>query len=171
MNSYESAPATVMLATFCACCSRPLVDAKSVQTGMGPSCMSKHGFTLDVSEEARKEANRLVYEIALDQTGPRVMENLKALRVLGFDKLAERIEKRILVVDITVEGGSLVVKAPYNETFLQGSFGLKGRYFDRARKVTIIAASAKPELWTLLQRAYPGLTGRGPKGLFQIGAL
>lgn len=175
-SSYESAPATLMLATFCACCGRPLVDAKSVQTGMGPSCRSKHGLNITVaaggypiSEEARTAANRLVHEIAVDQTGPRVLENIQALKALGFDVLAGRIEERLLTVDITVEGGSLVVRAPFNETFLQGSFGLKGRYFDRARKVTIVAASAKPQLWTLLQRAYPGLTGRGPKGLFQIG--
>lgn len=106
--------------------------------------------------------------IALDQTGPRVMENLRALHALGFARLADRIEKRILTVDITLEGGSLVVRAPYNETFLQGSFGLKGRYFDRTRKATVVAASAKPELWSLLRRAYPGRTGRGPKGMFQI---
>jgi hypothetical protein len=42
--SYETAPATLMLATRCACCSRPLCDAISVETGVGPECRRKHGF-------------------------------------------------------------------------------------------------------------------------------
>lgn len=41
---YESAPATKLVATNCACCGRPLVDAVSVETGMGPHCRKKHGF-------------------------------------------------------------------------------------------------------------------------------
>jgi len=171
MNSYENAPATVMLATSCACCSRPLVDAKSIETGMGPVCRRKHGFNIPVTEEARTAANRLVHEIAVDQTGPRVLANIQALKALGFDVLAGRIEERLLTVDITVEGDTLLVKAPYSDTFLQGSFGLPGRHWDKARKVTVVAASAKPALWSLLRRAYPGLTGRGPKGLFQIEAV
>lgn len=51
--SYEAAPATRMLATHCAACARPLVDAKSVETGMGPDCRKRHGFNLAVSEDAR----------------------------------------------------------------------------------------------------------------------
>lgn len=42
--SYETAPATIMLATFCACCSRPLVDAVSVEAGVGPECRKRHGY-------------------------------------------------------------------------------------------------------------------------------
>jgi hypothetical protein len=42
--SYENAPATQMLATFCACCARPLLDAVSVETGVGPECRKKHGY-------------------------------------------------------------------------------------------------------------------------------
>lgn len=41
---YETAPATEMVATYCACCSRPLVDAVSVEAGIGPECRKKHGF-------------------------------------------------------------------------------------------------------------------------------
>jgi hypothetical protein len=42
--SYESAPATKMLATQCACCGRPLVDAASIEAGMGPICRKQHGY-------------------------------------------------------------------------------------------------------------------------------
>jgi len=33
-----------MLATHCAVCSRPLVDAASVEAGMGPDCRDRHGY-------------------------------------------------------------------------------------------------------------------------------
>jgi hypothetical protein len=49
---YENAPATKMIAVNCACCARPLLDARSVETGMGPICRRKHGFN-----EADGEAN------------------------------------------------------------------------------------------------------------------
>lgn len=42
--SYENAPATLLLATHCACCGRPLVDAASVEAGVGPECRKRHGF-------------------------------------------------------------------------------------------------------------------------------
>lgn len=45
MSGYETAPATVLLATECACCARPLVDAVSIETGMGPICRAKHGYS------------------------------------------------------------------------------------------------------------------------------
>lgn len=44
MSDYENAPATKMLASHCACCARPLVDAVSVETGVGPDCRKTHGF-------------------------------------------------------------------------------------------------------------------------------
>jgi hypothetical protein len=42
--SYENAPATKLLATHCACCARPLVDAVSVEAGVGPDCRKSHGY-------------------------------------------------------------------------------------------------------------------------------
>lgn len=42
--SYESAPSTAFIATHCACCSRPLRDAKSVEIGIGPVCRERYGF-------------------------------------------------------------------------------------------------------------------------------
>ena len=48
--SYENAPATKMLAAYCACCARPLVDAESVETGMGPVCRKSHGYARGQAE-------------------------------------------------------------------------------------------------------------------------
>jgi hypothetical protein len=48
--SYETAPATLMLATRCACCSRPLCDAVSVEAGVGPECRKRHGFDVAQGE-------------------------------------------------------------------------------------------------------------------------
>lgn len=44
-GGYENAPATKLLATHCCMCSRPLVDAESVEAGIGPDCRKKHGYT------------------------------------------------------------------------------------------------------------------------------
>src|SRR5687767_11998091 len=44
--TYENAPATRLLATRCACCHRALVDAESVERGVGPDCAKRYGYGL-----------------------------------------------------------------------------------------------------------------------------
>lgn len=44
MTTYENAPATRILATHCACCGRALLDAVSVEAGIGPDCRAKYGY-------------------------------------------------------------------------------------------------------------------------------
>lgn len=44
MSDYTDSPACDLVATQCACCSRPLVDAVSVETGVGPECRKRHGY-------------------------------------------------------------------------------------------------------------------------------
>ena len=93
--SYENAPATKMLATNCACCGRPLVDAKSVECGIGPDCREKYGVDVDVTEAAREEANKIVFQLA---RGGLTREDARPLfdklAALGFVVLAERVAKR-----------------------------------------------------------------------------
>lgn len=91
---YEDSKACKLLATHCACCSKPLVDAESVNTGMGPICRNKHGYA-DGPQENRVRANKLVYEIAALQNGDAVAAKVKELHELGFTKLANRIVVRL----------------------------------------------------------------------------
>ena len=56
--SYESAPATRMIATDCACCGRPLLDSDSVELGIGPICRKRHGYFDAIDPDFRQEANR-----------------------------------------------------------------------------------------------------------------
>lgn len=121
MSNYENAPGTVLVATNCACCARPLLDAVSVETGVGPECRKKHGYDkpdqdltlaevvglaaaltqadyLELTAGApttRELANRLVQRIAVDQSGPRVAHYVGALEALGFTTLAARVAKRL----------------------------------------------------------------------------
>lgn len=68
--SYTNAPACTMLATQCCVCNRPLLDAISVEMGIGPECRKKYmGKGEGLSEEARKEANQIVYQLALVISG------------------------------------------------------------------------------------------------------
>ena len=143
MSNYENAPATKMVATACACCARPLVDARSVETGVGPECRRRHGFDVaegpanwlgaftalaDVdpatyetpayvaavkAQDARAAANVLVYRIAAQQEGPAVVAFTNAVRALGFVRLADRIADRLVTVTISRADGRIEVVAPY----------------------------------------------------------
>lgn len=187
--SYENAPATKMVATHCACCELPLVDAKSVECGVGPVCRKKHGFDIEVSEDARKEANKLVYGIALQRTGPEVIVALKRLFELGFTQLVLAILKRIATVRIAITddahphgAGRLAVVAPYSEHAVAVLKGIPGRrWFDPKKqtnpdafkgweKANTFPMESKAALWDALQKLYPGATGVGPKGPFIFAA-
>lgn len=169
-TGYENAPATRMLATHCAACGRPLLDAKSVEIGMGPDCRKRLGFNLAVSEEARAEANALVYQIALDQGGTNVADAAKRLAELGFAKLAAKIVDRVCPVRITQDAsnGSLRVKAPYADAFVAARRNVPGSRWDADAKETVFPGWARRELWTILQACYRGTVAMGPKGAFVL---
>lgn len=93
--SHDNAPATRLVATRCAVCGRSLVDAESVEAGIGPDCRQKYGFNIPVEPELRAIANKIVHDIALGSyPGAEVDEPLRELRALGFDHLADRIAER-----------------------------------------------------------------------------
>jgi len=174
MNGYENAPATRMVATYCAVCSKPLVDAKSVEMGLGPVCRRQYGFegskaTLDGAIAAhddlnRVEANKIVYQIALEQDGPFVAEGCNRLREIGFVKLADRILKRTAPVSVAVEGDRLVVTSAYDEAWVEAMRGMPGRRWDRERKVNTVPMSARASLEALVVRMFPGRVTVWPEG-------
>ena len=191
---YTTAPATKMLATNCACCSLPLVDAVSVETGVGPECRRKHGFakpdtevtyaagcTLvsEVPEAAeivagtstvRELVNRLVYRIARDQAGPHVITWTNAVRALGYTKLAARIAKRLAAVEIETDGAVYLVRARFSDEHLAAMRTVPGRRWDRANKCDRVPEASKVALLAALAKAHPGQVARGPKGLFTFAA-
>lgn len=169
MTTYENAPATKMLAVYCACCSRPLVDAKSVETGMGPHCRAKHGYAHECSEEQRGEANRLVHRIAVLQDGEEVQLSIALLFTIGFEKLADRIAKRLGEITLSVEGDRYILKAPYSEQATAAFRGVAGRRWDRERKVNTFPMSSRASLWDALTALYRGKLAKGPKGFFTVG--
>lgn len=168
--SYTDAPATKMLATHCAACGRPLVDSASVEAGMGPDCRAKYGLP-ELDDATRSEANKLVYQIALDQTGPEVATALLALRQMGCEKLAERITKRLAssyAAVITADGTELVVKTRYDEELVRSIACIPGRRWDKDTKTNRIPVNQRAALWGALQRHLGGARGLGPKGEFTI---
>lgn len=194
--SYENAPATELVATSCACCARPLLDAESVRLGIGPTCAKRHGFTaralfpdwsavlaalgreeyaaMEIDrrrpiyndhEVARFVANRLVYRIASDQTGPRVQARTIALAALGYDKLAASIAMRLGAVRIEEEGDLLVVKAPRSEAFIAQMRRVPGSRWVGERRARLVPVASKRSLWGAIRAAFPGSLVIGTKRL------
>jgi hypothetical protein len=179
MSSYENATATRMLNVHCVCCGRPLVDAVSVQTGMGPEC--REGWDGGVSDEVREKANALVFKAALAaQQGE--ISSVKALaeeiRALGLGGLADKVGKRFRNADryteivISVEGQDFRVETPFRrgakDEFVAAWRKIPGRRFrDSANYVPV---AQKKALWGLLRQFFGGKYGKGPKGLFRIPA-
>lgn len=176
MSGYENSPQAKMVATHCAACGRPLVDAVSVETGMGPDCRARLLGSIDVPEEARQEANKLVYQIAVIQKGVEIFEPLMRLRELGFVKLADRIEKRCKMkpeVFITEMDGRLVVRTPYSLEAGRAWREIPGRRWEAIpgheyKKANMIPIAQKRAVWNLLLTYYHGLLAEGPKGQFVI---
>jgi len=185
MNDYTQAPATRMLATNCAVCGKPLVDAESCEAGMGPICRAEAGFDAGVADADREAANRLVFNAAIAAQQGRVnvvMEIANAVAKLGFAVLAEKMRSRFVNVaaeperraDITIEveadGKVYSVKTPYRrgaaEEFKSAWRTIPGRRYYGG--VNHIPVEQRPALWALLKQFFPGKYGRGPQGLFRV---
>lgn len=93
--SYESAPATELLATACACCGRALVDAESVEVGIGPECRKKFAIDNVADSAAREAANAFVHAVARKGVSKAACREVCAkLEALGYPTLAMRVLKR-----------------------------------------------------------------------------
>jgi len=132
--SYEDSPATKMLAVHCCCCGTALLDAVSVEAGIGPDCRKKHGYRAAQSapnwetflaltdglvavadivhpgetepQRQRRLANLIVHRIAvaLDRSPEEALFFTDALRALGFTKLADIIVQRRAKIRIEETG-------------------------------------------------------------------
>jgi hypothetical protein len=189
---YQNAPATTMLATHCAACGRPLLDAESVETGMGPDCRKRLGYNrpegcvdrgaaqrllgpdgLRLSEDGddpHQDANRLVREIALEQTGERAARMAAALWYLGYAKVAARVARR-LGVEVSEEQGDLVVRAPFHpEAGRTLRTCAPGTSFDARAKAWRAPASTRAGVLAALRRLYAGRVLVGTKGATVLAA-
>ena len=172
--TYENAPATKLLCTSCACCGRPLLDAVSVQAGVGPICREKHGYTESQSEPdwdayeatgvtelhfasrqltARQLVNMLTLRVALDPNAANVPQTIVAIDALGFTRFASVLADRVrgaTVVDVKLEpdrwGGLLVVTAPYSAKLTDALRAIPGRRWEAARKVNTIPSACANRL-------------------------
>jgi hypothetical protein len=142
---YENAPATTLVATNCACCGRALVDAVSVETGIGPECRKKFGIPSDASEDARTEANKIVFLLArggLAREDARPM--FDRLNALGFELLAARVAKRFRT---TLEVGPSVseLRATYANLLRGFTYdNIKAVEFNALVKASLVKTTNNP---------------------------
>ena len=166
---YENAPATKLLATHCAVCRRPLVDAKSVELGIGPDCRKKYGFEMACDESVRAMANKTVYLIACNPQSFETFARTAVLRELGFLKLADIIEKRVASIRVIVIEGEVRMVTPYNPDFVEAVRKIPGRKWHKEEKLWSVPLAQRPALWAAMTKYYKGEFGIGPKGPFQVG--
>ena len=197
---YEASPACLLLATHCACCGRPLVDAKSVETGVGPDCRKKHGYATaekapewaavftaleaavaadprhgelafkvaGLTDDTRKAANLVMHRVAAAQTGAAVGHLVRAIRALGYVKMAARCADRLgsVLVEIDPATGVLALFAPYSEELNAALRKVPGRAFKKAPTRNEVPAASRAALWTALRAGLPaGTLVVGPKGI------
>ena len=194
-SHYTHSPACALVASHCACCGQPLVDAVSVETGIGPWCRKNHGYKAadvradwdgvdaalegtDALEVVRTEkihhrltANYLVYRIACEPFTRDAQRYVAALYRVGFVALARRIAKRVEGVVVDVEGGELVVTAPKSARLGDALYraGVRSTW-DRDAKVRRVAATDRSALWRVLRAALPaGTVVVGPNGATLVG--
>ena len=100
---YTNAPATALVATHCALCGRALLDAASVESGMGPTCRAR--VLRDAPTEHRAEVNALVARIAANTSAADVAALVAQVAAHGYAALAERLTERL------AEGRAVTVRA------------------------------------------------------------
>jgi hypothetical protein len=177
--TYENATATKFLATHCACCGKALVDADSVQAGVGPDCRAMHGrdvptrpadwfavrtilanfgaelgapealITAETEAVAHAVANVLVHRFAANFRTARWIPD--ALHALGYDKLAARCAKRA-----RVKLGAVTAPAAPTEIRIESrtdSWDFRGKRYSRE---VLAVTSPRDERFIQAVRAVPG---------------
>ncbi len=167
MSDYENAPATKLLATHCIFCSRPLVDAESVEAGAGPTCRDRNGYG-NMDPAVRKQANKIIHRIAADRYAPDVQTGLAELKFLGLTSIADKIVEALAPVKIEEKNGQLWVETPYLEASVVDWRRIPQRIFDRETRRNVVPSERRLEVFALLKKHYPGVQALGPKGMFVI---
>jgi hypothetical protein len=181
--SYREAPATKMLATDCAACGLPLLDALSVELGMGEHCRRRHcGWTkrqgwgnpvapdleraaayldaaglidLFVAGDPRATCNKVVHRLACGlDCNEKHVRAIAALAALGYRRLAEACAPDLLTVRVEAEGGELVVKAEFSEAFNAAMHRVPGARWVPARKARLVPVASKAALWGAIAVAF-----------------
>jgi len=179
-NGYENAPATKMVATHCACCARPLVDAPSVERGIGPDCARKYGFAdaqgpadwnkaLDLvndslpescleywDKDPRKVANILVHAIACNTRAAECRDFIRIVSALGYVKLAVKLAEATGACTVSLVDGMYIVSTPFSHEWNDAVWQVKGQRWDPQRKVRVVPAKERQALWMALCCAFPG---------------
>lgn len=170
--SYENAPATQALNTHCRRCKRPLLDATSVQLGIGPECRQKWGISVELL--GNDEANKLIaHTMRNTTTSAEVVANIKALEELGFSSVASKLGQSIsqITVERDNENKGFLLAVPFRADFglIMKQSGVKGAYFKKeAQKRWFVPFASAKALFTALKKAYPDHIGYGSQGLFSI---
>jgi hypothetical protein len=174
--SYENAPATRLVATHCVACGRPLVDAVSVEAGMGPDCREKYGHLgpEGATEEARRDVNWRVVELAAGVDVAVRIGHLLIIRAHGFEKLATKLEERLCAVRISTAerptgapmNGVVAVEAPFNEAFTAVVKTIAWRRWDNENKRWLVSADdySKKKLWRAVRDHFAGGIAVLPSG-------
>lgn len=192
MNSYENAPATRLLATSCACCGRALLDAFSVEAGVGPDCREKYGFgdaqgspdwaraalLLGASHadalapawtvrDAHRAANVLVHAVGSGGgTGTERGAAIAAIAALGFAKLGKRLTERAHGIFVEEVDGLLKIHAPFSPDFNLAMRRVPGARWVAAEKVRTVPMGSRSALWAALKISFPpGTPVSGARGV------
>jgi len=155
---YENSAACKIMATNCCACGKPLVDAKSVETGMGPVCRGKYGYNADVPDRVRTLANVWVHRLACDVSYNTVTMDSMALsaqlRDLGFAKIADIFEFRMVKIAVTVDDfdgeARYFVRSPYD-----GSGGFNHDVWSKGRQGVKVPALKAPTAKKVFHWTFP----------------
>ncbi len=181
-EGYLAAPALDLVATACCLCGRPLLDAASVERGLGPTCAKRAGVGDAAHEpewqrlrailvrigvaprcdDARVEANRITHRIGAAPSAPEVPILLEAIEALGYHRLAAAIAEHLVPVTVTVanDNGALVVTTTklddgLFERYVDALRAVPGRRWDAERKANVVPTRSKRELWAALVGCLP----------------
>ena len=175
---YENATSTILMASHCIMCGKPLVDPESVERGMGPDC-SEQGYLDDGTLKA--EGKRLIHDAAEAATNGDIVEVRRLageLALLGYLKAAEKIrtnfvgaEKKVKI-HVEQQGDMLHVAMPFKraakEEFIKAWQSIPGRHYDRKSNMNVVPITSRVPLWGLMRQFCPGVYGKGPKGVFRV---
>lgn len=190
--SYLNSPSIEIVATKCFLCNRPLLDANSVESGIGPICKKKIGYFDENSQDDYKYENIGISEIdnaVLEKLSINdcrgavnslinfcsrcikdkelIIKIVKQIDNLGYKELSKKIFYYICDIIIEQDNDLLYISYPKDRRMDWVINKNNGKWDSKLEKY-IINKNNKKRIWGAFKKFFPGSFCIGPKGVFKI---
>lgn len=157
-----------LLKQRCIACGKPVVEAQSVEAGMGPVCRKRYAWE-GLPADSRELLNNVLTELSFDPTIDNVCRAIGTAQRVGADRLEKLLIARFVDVEVVETNDKFyTIRFDYHEGMILRLRKAPGAFFNRKQKVWWVPQVNRHFLWVAICENYPGRLCKSAKGITRI---